>query len=79
MKLIKDLIYKISINNYINLKIKLNLIKNLIFKKELYQDKELLEQLKNVKVNLIKLIMQSNILNKINFKQILQNYKQVNK
>ena len=30
----KDLIYKILINNYINLKIKLNLIKNVIFKKD---------------------------------------------
>ena len=60
------------------LKIKKNLMKNLIFIKVNYQDKELLEQLKNVKVNLIKNIMLLNILNKINIRLILQNYKQVN-
>ena len=37
---------------------------NLIIKKELNQDKELLELLKDVKVNLIIKIMQLNMLNK---------------
>ena len=50
--------YNKLMNNYINLKIKLNLIKNLILKKDKYQDKDLLELLKNVKVNLIKYFMQ---------------------
>ena len=38
---------------------------NLIIIKELNQEKELLEQLKDVKVNLIIKIMQLNMLNKI--------------
>ena len=50
-----------------------NLNKNLILNKVNYQEKELLEQLKNVKVNLINNIMQLNILNKII--QILKKFK----
>ena len=52
-----------------------NLNKNLIFKKEFYQEKVLLELLKNVLVNLIIFIMQLNELNKINDKQILKKQK----
>ena len=40
----KEVKYKILINNYINLKIKLNLKKNLILKKDNNQDKDHLEQ-----------------------------------
>ena len=65
-------------NIFIHLKLNNNLIMNLIFKKELYQDKDLLELLKNVKVNLIKNIMLLNIQNNENIKLIFQNYKQVN-
>ena len=52
----------------------INLNKNLIYNKVNYQEKEHLEQLKNVKVNQINNFMQLNILNKI--KQILKKYKQ---
>ena len=41
-----------------------NLKMNLIIHKEFNQDKDLLEQLKDVKVNLIIKIMQLNMLNK---------------
>ena len=37
---------------------------NLIFKMEIFQDREHLELLKNVKVKKIKIIMQLNVLNK---------------
>ena len=49
---------------------------NLILIKELYQEKVLLELLKNVLVNLIINIMQLNELNKINNKLILKKLKQ---
>ena len=49
---------------------------NLIIIKELNQEKELLELLKDVKVNLIIKIMQLNMLNKLKDKLIFQNYKQ---
>ena len=52
---------------------------NLILKKELYQEKVLLELLKNVLVNMIIIIMQLNELNKINTKQILKKLKLVYK
>ena len=52
---------------------------NLIFKKELYQEKVLLELLNNVKVKLIINIMQLNILNNKKNKLILMNYKLDNK
>ena len=48
---------------------------NLIFKKELYQEKVLLELLKNVLVIRIINIMQLNKLNKINNKLILKKLK----
>ena len=48
----------------------ITLNKNLIFKKELYQEKDLLELLKNVLVILIIFIMQLNELNKRKIKQI---------
>ena len=53
----------------------INLKMNLIFKKELYQEKVLLVLLKNVLVNLIIIIMQLNKLNKINNKLILKKLK----
>ena len=52
---------------------------NLILIKELNQDKELLELLKNVKVKLIIKNMLLNMLNKEKDKLILLNYKQDNK
>ena len=52
---------------------------NLILKKELYQEKVLLELLKNVLVNIIIFIMQLNELNKINNKLILKKLKLVYK
>ena len=53
---------------------------NLIFKKELYQEKVLLELLNNVKVKLIIInIMQLNILNNQKVILILMNYKLDNK
>ena len=60
MILIKDIIsnkYKV---NYINLKMNINLKRNLILVKELYQEKVLLELLKNVLVIMIIFIMQLN-------------------
>ena len=51
--------------NYIILNHKKNLKKNLIFLKDLNQEKELLELLKDVKVNLMIKIMQLNMLNKV--------------
>ena len=57
----------------------INLNKNLILKKELNQEKVLLELLKNVLVNLIIIIMQLNILNKQKVILILMNYKLDNK
>ena len=47
-----------------------NLKMNLILKKELNQEKDLLELLKNVLVNMIIIIMQLNELNNKNNKQI---------
>ena len=52
-----------------------NLKMNLILKKELNQEKDLLELLKNVLVNMIIIIMQLNELNNKNNKQILKKYK----
>ena len=52
-----------------------NLNKNLIFQKEFYQEKDLLELLRNVLVNMIIIIMQLNELNNQNNKQILKKYK----
>ena len=49
---------------FINLNQNKNVKMNLIFKKDNYQEKVLLELLKNVKVKLIINIMQLNILNK---------------
>ena len=53
----------------------INLKMNLIFKKEIYQEKVLLELLKNVLVNMIIFNMQLNELNKINNKLILKKLK----
>ena len=47
-----------------------NLNKNLIFEKEFYQEKVLLELLRNVLVNMMIFIMQLNELNNQNNKQI---------
>ena len=52
---------------------------NLILVKELYQEKVLLELLKNVLVIMIIFIMQLNILNNKNIKQILKKLKLVYK
>ena len=52
-----------------------DLNKNLILKKEFYQEKDLLELLKNVLVNMIKNFMQLNELNNKNYKQILKKQK----
>ena len=57
----------------------MNLIKNLILKKDKYQEKEDLVQLKNVKVNLMINIMLLNEQNKVKTIQILKKYKLVNK
>ena len=57
----------------------INLNKNLILKKELYQEKVLLELLKNVLVNLIINIMQLNELNNKKNKLILKKLKLVYK
>ena len=57
----------------------INLNKNLILVKELYQEKVLLELLENVLVIMIIFIMQLNELNKINNKQILKKLKLVYK
>ena len=61
-------------NKYINLKLKKNLNKNLIFKKVNIQEKEHLEQLKNVKVNQINNIMQLKKFNQMKEIQILMKY-----
>ena len=53
-----------------------NLKMNLIFQKDFYQEKVLLELSKNVLVNMIIFIMQLNELNKINKKQLLKKLKQ---
>ena len=53
----------------------INLNKNLILLKELYQEKVLLELLKNVLVIMIIFIMQLNELNNKNIKQILKKLK----
>ena len=55
-----DLILNKLNKTFINLKLNNNLMMNLIFKKDNYQEKVLLELLKNVKVKLIILIMQLN-------------------
>ena len=57
----------------------INLKLNLILIKEMYQEKVLLELLKNVLVIMIIFIMQLNELNKINNKQILKKLKLVYK
>ena len=62
-------------NIFINLKLKNNLMMNLILIKELYQEKVLLELLNNVKVKLIINIMQLNELNKLILKKLKQDYK----
>ena len=64
---------------FINLKLNYNLKMNLILIKELYQEKVLLELLKNVLVIMIIFIMQLNELNKINNKFILKKLKLVYK
>ena len=66
-------------NIFINLKLNQNLKMNLIFKKELNQEKVLLELLKIVKVKLIINNMQLNMLNKQKVILILMNYKLDNK
>ena len=66
-------------NIFIILKLNNNLKMNLILKKELYQEKVLLELLKIVKVKLIINNMQLNILNNQKDKLILMNYKLDNK
>ena len=53
----------------------INLKMNLILIKELYQEKVLLELLKNVLVNMIIIIMQLNELNNQNHKYILKKQK----
>ena len=75
----KELIFYKLLIKFIILNQNNNLKKNLIFKKEIFQDKVLLELLKNVKINLMKYFMQLNILNNQKIKQILLNYKQDNK
>ena len=57
----------------------INLNKNLILIKELYQEKVLLELLKNVLVIMIIIIMQLNELNNKNIKLILKKLKLVYK
>ena len=66
-------------NIFIHLKLNNNLMMNLIFKKELYQEKVLLELLNNVLVKLIISNMQLNILNNQKVILILMNYKLDNK
>ena len=66
-------------NIFIHLKLNNNLMMNLIFKKELYQEKVLLELLKIVKVKLIINNMQLNMLNNQKVILILMNYKLDNK
>ena len=61
-------------NKFINLKLKKNLNKNLIFKKVNFQEKVDLEQLKNVKVNQINNIMQLKKFNQMKEIQILMKY-----
>ena len=56
----KELIYFNYNNKYFHLNLNKNLNKNLILIKVNFQEKELLVQLKNVKVNLIHNIMQLN-------------------
>ena len=73
MILIKYIILNKYNKKYISLKM------NLILIKELYQEKVLLELLKNVLVKLLMFIMQLNELNKINNKQILKKLKLVYK
>ena len=64
---------------FINLKLNYNLKMNLIFKKDNYQEKVLLELLKIVKVKLIINNMQLNMLNNQKVILILMNYKLDNK
>ena len=60
---------------FINLNQNKNVKMNLIFKKDNYQEKVLLELLKNVKVKLIINIMQLNGLNKLILKKLKLVYK----
>ena len=66
-------------NIFTNLKLNQNLKMNLIFKKDNYQEKVLLELLKIVKVKLIINNMQLNMLNNQKVILILMNYKLDNK
>ena len=70
----KDMIMNNLIVIFINLKIKMILKKNLIFLKVNVQEKEHLELLNNVKVIMIKIIMQLNQLNK---QKVNQNFKKL--
>ena len=79
MILIKYIILNKYNKKYISLKLNNNLKMNLIFKKDNYQEKVLLELLNNVKVKIIILIMQLNILNNQKVILILMNYKLDNK
>ena len=74
-----DLILNKHYNIFIILKLNQNLEMNLIFKKELYQEKVLLELLKIVKVKLIINNMQLNMLNNQKVILILMNCKLDNK
>ena len=79
MILLKDIIqnkYKVK---YIDLIMNIDLNKNLILVKELYQEKVLLELLKNVLVIMIIFIMQLNELNNKKNKLILKKLKLVYK
>ena len=66
-------------NIFTNLKLNQNLKMNLIFQKDNYQEKVLLELLKIVKVKLIINNMQLNMLNNQKVILILMNYKLDNK
>ena len=76
MILIKDIIQNRYNKKYISLRMNINLKKNLILVKELYQEKVLLELLKNVLVIMIIFIMQLNELNNKKNKLILKKLKQ---
>ena len=66
-------------NIFIYLKLNVNFKMNLIFKKELYQEKVLLELLNNVKVKLIINNMQLNQFKDNNINLVLMKYKLDNK
>ena len=79
MILIKDKILHQYNKKYTSLKMNINLKMNLILIKELYQEKVLLELLKNVLVIMIIFIMQLNELNNKKNKLILKKLKLVYK